>query len=204
MKFHSLPFYLLRSLRLLKSCFEGLHYRSIANIHKKAKLFPSCNVVNLRSPSSIKVGANTLVLGELLTFAHQGQIEVGESCFIGENSRIWSAASVTIGNRVLISHNVNIHDTDGHPVDAQLRHEHFNQISTVGHPIEQDCLPSSPVCIQDDVWIGFNCTILKGVTVGQGAIIGASSVVTKDVLANTIVAGNPACFIRKVIQNESR
>jgi acetyltransferase-like isoleucine patch superfamily enzyme len=156
-------------------------------------------IINLQDISSaIKVGPKTCILGDLLTFAHAGSIEIGESCYLGEGSRIWSAAKVKIGNRVLISHSVNIHDTDGHPLDSHKRHEHFTQIVTTGHPKKDIDLPSKPIHIHDDAWIGFNCTILKGVTIGEGAIVGASSVVTSDVPPFSIVAGNPARFIRKV------
>jgi galactoside O-acetyltransferase len=59
-----------------------------------------------------------------------------------------------------------------------------------------------PVIIQDKAWIGFNVIILKGVTIGTGAIVGAGSVVTKDVPAYCIAGGNPARVIRELSQNE--
>lgn len=60
----------------------------------------------------------------------------------------------------------------------------------------------APVKISDKVWIGFNSIILKGVTIGEGAVVGAGSVVTKDVPAWTVVAGNPARIIREIPENE--
>ena len=57
---------------------------------------------------------------------------------------------------------------------------------------------SAPITICDDAWIGMNCIILKGVTIGEGAIVGAGSVVTKDVPAWTVVAGNPARVVKKI------
>jgi acetyltransferase-like isoleucine patch superfamily enzyme len=196
----SIPFQLYQLFLRFKGYCCGLHYRSISEIHCQAKLLPSARVINLREMNSaIKVGAESRILGELLTFAHGGAIQIGESCYVGENSRIWSALDVKIGNRVLISHNVNIHDTDGHSLDKKNRHEHFNHIVTRGHPKYDLDLRADPVLIQDDVWIGFNVTILKGVTIGEGAIVGAGSVVTHDVTAYSIFAGNPARFIRKVI-----
>jgi acetyltransferase-like isoleucine patch superfamily enzyme len=135
-------------------------------------------------------------LGQLLVFAHGGEIQIGESCFIGEYSRIWSATAIRIGNRVLISHGVNIHDTVSHSSSAASRHQHFNQIFCTGHPLTFDNPPAqAPIVIEDDAWLGFNSTILKGVTIGRGAIIGAASVVTKDVAPFCIVAGNPAKLI---------
>ena len=66
------------------------------------------------------------------------------------------------------------------------------QIISSGHPKQIADISSAPVVIKDEAWIGFNATILKGVTIGRGAVVGAASVVTKDVADYTIVAGNPA------------
>jgi maltose O-acetyltransferase len=163
---------------------------------KGARLYPASRVENSQSRrSAIAIGAHCHILGQLLVFRHGGTILIGESCFFGENSRIWSAHSIVIGNRVLISHNVNIHDNNSHSLSAAARHVHFNQIFSTGHPAVLLDVPSAPIVIEDDVWIGFNSTILKGVTIGKGAVVGAGSVVTKDVAAYTIVAGNPATAI---------
>jgi maltose O-acetyltransferase len=93
-------------------------------------------------------------------------------------------ASITIGNRVLISHDVNIHDGTAHSADPTERHEHFRRIIEQGHPVHSRDLPgvhSSPVVIEDDVWISFGVTILRGVRIGAGSIIAARSIVTEDV-----------------------
>jgi acetyltransferase-like isoleucine patch superfamily enzyme len=183
--------------------WNALSCKGLCTADKTVLFLSGSKIINAReSPDYIKIDLNTIVLGELLTFAHDGSIEIGKFCYVGANSRIWSAKKIRIGDRVLISHNVNIHDTDGHPIDANERHKHFKEILTVGHPRENIDIPTDAVTIEDDVWIGFNSTILKGVTIGEGAIVGASSVVTKDVPAYTIVAGNPAKFIRKIDKNE--
>lgn len=198
-KLASIPFFTLKVINVVVNYFNNLHYRAIANIHQEARILPTGRIINIQGGrNSIQVGANTTILGELLTFGHGGAVEIGEWCFIGENSRIWSAEKVKIGNYVLVSHNVNIHDTNGHPIDAELRRKHFQEIATIGHPLHNLDLISLPVVIEDDVWIGFNSTILKGVTLGKGSIIAAASVVTKDVPPGSIVAGNPAKIIRKV------
>ena len=132
------------------------------------------------------------------TFGHGGHIEVGRNCYIGEGARIWSASRVTIGDRVQISHNVNIHDTNSHALSASSRARHFDEIFTTGHPKLLPDVPTTPIVIEDDVWVGFGSIILTGVTIGRGAVIGAGSVVTKDVDAFTVVAGNPARFIREI------
>ena len=126
---------------------------------------------------------------------------MGEYCYLGENSKIWSAKEIVIGNRVLIAHNVSIFDSLTHPISSKARHLQFKEIITSGHPNAID-LDESSVCINDDVWIGCMSVILRGVSIGEGAIVGAGSVVTKDVPPWTIVAGNPARVIREIPENE--
>ncbi|HCO01211.1 MAG: acetyltransferase [Alteromonadaceae bacterium] len=167
-----------------------------------AVLYPSAKIINIPGKSElISISSNSHILGELLVFAHGGKIVVGKDCYVGEGSKIWSAGHITIGNRVLISHNVNIFDSHTHPIRASERHEQFMNIASVGHPSSID-LNESPILIADDVWIGAMATILKGVTVGEGAIVGAAAVVTKDVPPWTIVAGNPAKIIRELGPDE--
>jgi acetyltransferase-like isoleucine patch superfamily enzyme len=151
--------------------------------------------------ASIKIGAYTHIKGELLTFGHGGRIIIGDYCYVGEQSRIWSALHITIGDRVMIAHNVNIFDNLTHPINPKARHDHFKRIIMNGHPKQAD-LSEAAVIISDDAWLGCMSIILKGVTIGEGAIVGAGSVVTKDVLPWTIVAGNPAKVIRKISPEE--
>jgi acetyltransferase-like isoleucine patch superfamily enzyme len=160
-------------------------------------LYEGSRIVNIQNNrKQITLGSNSHIKGELLVFAHGGQIDIGNYCYVGENTRIWSAKKIFIGNRVLISHNCNIFDNDTHPLDPELRHKQFKDIITVGHPLNID-LKEEDIIIEDDVLIGANSIILKGVTLGNACIVGAGSVVTKDVLPYTVVAGNPA----KVIKN---
>jgi acetyltransferase-like isoleucine patch superfamily enzyme len=149
----------------------------------------------LRDPDRIVIGRNCIIMGELSLYGHGGRISIGDWCFVGGNSRIWSGGSITIGNRVLISHNVNIFDNDTHPFDPIERHRQFVAIYTQGHPPDLD-LAEQAVVIEDDAWIGASATVLKGVTIGQAAVVAANSVVTRDVPARTIVAGNPARPVR--------
>ncbi|WP_352918714.1 DapH/DapD/GlmU-related protein [Mesorhizobium sp. M1182] len=157
-----------------------------------AVLFPQSRIANHRAPTDIQIGKETRVLGELLTFGHGGKVSIGDHCYIGENTRIWSCESVSIGNRVLISHGVNIHDNVSHSMSAERRHQHFLSIFSTGHPKEDPDIASAAVVIEDDAWIGFNASVLKGVKIGRGAVVGACSVVTKDVLPYEVVVGNPA------------
>jgi acetyltransferase-like isoleucine patch superfamily enzyme len=142
-----------------------------------------------------------MILGELLTFAHGGQIQIGAWCYVGEGTRIWSASRIHIGDRVLIAHNVNIFDSLTHPVGAGARHRQFQMIVTSGHPKEID-LGERAITIGPDAWIGAHAIILRGVVIGTGGIVGAGAVVTRNVPDYTIVAGNPAHPIRELTPSE--
>jgi len=182
---------------------ENQRYRNFltnATIHSSVMILPNAVVSNLsQQPNLITIGKGSVIRGELLIHAHSGKISIGESCYIGDGARIWSSEAVHIGSRVLISHNVNIHDTDSHSIDSNLRSQHFYVIMTTGHPKENVFdIKASSVVIDDDVWIGFNSTILKGVTIGKGSVIAACSVVTKNVPPNVMVAGNPAKIVKSI------
>lgn len=171
-------------------------------LDEKAVLHATAQIINLLGDAGfIKIGAYTHVRGELLTFVHGGCISIGTYCYIGEYTRIWSAKSIIIEDRVLIAHNVSIFDNLTHPISAEARHLHYKEIITSGHPRKID-LSEKNVVIKKDAWIGCMSIILSGVTIGEGAIVGAGSVVTKDVPAYTIVAGNPATMIREIPVNE--
>lgn len=120
---------------------------------------------------------------------------MGDWCYIGDGTRIWSAQHVEIGDRVLISFDCFVTDSLTHPLEASRRHQQFVDILTIGHPKAID-LAESKVVISSDAWLGARVVVLRGVTIGRGAIVGAGSVVTKDVPAWTVVAGNPARIIR--------
>lgn len=182
----------------MKLMIKRLLGRPTCVLAKGARLRRTCRIINAGQRSSqISIGASSIIDGHLMIFAHGGQIRIGEHCFVGEGSRIWSAKSIQIGNRVLISHNVNVFDSLTHPLSARLRHQHFLHISNQGHPKSIN-LDEQSVCIGDDVWIAAGAIVLKGVKIGEGAIVGAGSIVTHDVEPWTIVGGNPTRVLRRL------
>ncbi len=175
-----------------------LIYRKRGNFAPTARAVSGGHILNPGGdPEAVTVGAHSILRGELFAFPHAGKVSVGEWCFIGEDSYIWSSASVTIGDRVLISHGVNIHDTNGHPLMADARHKQFRAIATTGHPARIEDIDAKPVVIGDDVWIGFGAMIMKGVTIGDRSIVAAGSLVLDDVPADVTVAGNPARIVKE-------
>jgi acetyltransferase-like isoleucine patch superfamily enzyme len=179
----------------------GKPRRVLAELDPSAVLHPEAEISNLRNDAArIRVGAQSHVRGQLLVFWESGDIQLGEWTYVGHGSRIWSKERVQIGSHVLISHGVDIHDTDGHPLHWEQRREDIYRILGGKKKVGPREIASSPVVIQDDVWVGAKATILKGVTVGRGAVVGAGAVVTKDVAPFTLVAGNPARFIKELPQ----
>jgi acetyltransferase-like isoleucine patch superfamily enzyme len=166
---------------------QGVH---LCRLGTGSVLAPEAQISNLAEDvEAIAIGQNTHIRGQLLTYGHGGKITVGDWCYIGARSEIWSMASISIGDRVLIAHDVNIHDGTAHSRVADERHRHFRHIIERGHPTTADQLPgvfSAAIVIEDDVWISFRVTILKGVTIGRGSIIAAGSIVTQNVPPDTL------------------
>ena len=106
-------------------------------------------------------------------------ISLGKEVFLNAGCRFQDQGGITIGNGVLIGHNV---------VLATLNHDPA--------PARRDWLHPAPIVIGDRVWIGSNATVLPGITIGDGAIVAAGAVVTKDVAPNTVVAGVPARVLK--------
>ena len=164
-----------------------------------SRFYPESEVFNIRNNSEyIRIGENSHIRGELLLFGHGGEIEIGNNVYLGKGSRIWSADKVVIGNNVLISHNVNIIDTDSHEIDHIKRADTFVKMTKEGHASVNQNIQSKSIIIEDFAWLSYNVSILKGVRIGKGAVVAAGSIVTKDVEAFTLVKGNPAKFAKNI------
>ncbi len=114
-------------------------------------------------------------------------ITVGKNVFINACCHFQDQGGITLGDNCLVGHNV---------VFATLNHGFA--------PEERQSMLPAPIVVGRNVWIGSNSTILQGVTIGDNSIIAGGSVVTKDVPANTIVAGVPARFIRSISPEEEK
>lgn len=142
-------------------------------------------------PVGLKIGSNVTLQGPGLAPEINGYIEIGDYCFISAAS-LAATEKIIIGNYVYIAGGVTIVDTDFHPIDPALRMRDTIAVSTIGDKTRRLQFDSAPVIIEDDVWIGYNATILKGVTIGKGSVIHPGSVVSKNVPAGSVVSGNPA------------
>jgi acetyltransferase-like isoleucine patch superfamily enzyme len=140
----------------------------------------------------ITVGENVCISGDLsIASSHvleRPELIIGNRVFIGHQTIIKASQRVVIEDDVLIAGGCYIADSDDHPKDPLLRAQ--------GHPAAAEAM--KPVQICRYAWIGRSSFILKGVTIGEGAIVGAASVVVKDVPPYCIAAGNPAAIVGRI------
>ena len=148
------------------------------------------------------VGSDCIVAGNFIFESSAGQVKIGNHSYVGGGTFI-SRSSIEIGNNVTIAWGGTFYDHDSHSLDYMKRRkdiaEELNDIRHGRNFIankDWNDVNTKPIKICDDAWIGMNVIILKGVTIGEGAIVGAGSVVTKDVPAWTVVAGNPAKVVK--------
>ncbi len=155
-------------------------------------------VPRIQNKGKIEIGSNArltstnnaynsgnLIGGCYLRTSKGAEILIGDEVFLNGTS-IVSEIQVRLGSRIMIGANTLIFDTNTHTISPTNRIRNTNNVK------------KAPVSIEDDVWIGSNCIILKGVKIGQGSIVAAGSVVTSHVEPFSVYAGNPAKLIRKI------
>lgn len=148
-------------------------------------------------PDALVIGAHCTMDGVHFDLGEQGRMVVGDYCYF-TNAVLLCELEVRIGNYVAIGWNTTIADTDFHPLAPAERVADAIACSPLGKGRPRPPIAKRPVIIEDDVWIGPNATILKGVRIGAGAWIEAGSLVTRDVPPGSRVMGNPAQIIGQV------
>ncbi len=183
-----------------RGCYLIPFKQSVCEIHKRAqvclngRLLLNINkikgsraemLLKLEDKAILTVnGYATFVYGCDVCVFENAHLTIGNNCFVNAGTDIRCVNSVTIGDGVLIGRKVSIMDSDSHTVVTENGRN----------------MLSAPVTIGNHVWIGANAKILKGVAIGDGALVAAGAVVTKDVPPNTIVAGIPAIVIKEKIK----
>ncbi len=157
----------------------------------------------IQGKTYIEIGEDSLISGNYYFEIPEGKISIGNRTFIG-NSSFVCVNEINIGDDVMIAWGCTIVDNDSHSVYWDKRQSDVAdwkkgiEEGTIGKYKNWSVVDFAPVNIENKAWIGFNCIILKGITIGEGAVVAAGSVVTKDVPPFTLVAGNPARIIKEL------
>jgi acetyltransferase-like isoleucine patch superfamily enzyme len=163
----------------IETSFSFFHYRS-------------------QEPEGLRIGRGTCVYaGTMFDVGTHGRVAIGDYALLN-GAMIICDAAVEIGDYALISWNVVFMDNYRLPRDPGERRLELERVATRNPRRVEPRTEARPVRIETNVWIGFNTCILPGVTIGEGAIVGARSLVFEDVTPYTVVGGNPARFIRRL------
>lgn len=170
-------------LKVNKAQFSNFKIFGLLTVSNKGKLVIGSNVrINTNRYANV-IGGDTRTS---FVIKKGGSIILGSNISIS-NSAFYSSSSIILEDHVMIGGSCKIWDSDFHPIDPEVRKQTPNLHYT-----------SRPIHIKQSAFIGGSSIILKGVTIGRNAVIGAGSVVVKDVPDNEIWAGNPARFIKKL------
>lgn len=167
-------------------------------IDKTAKI--DMRDISCKTGSKFKIGEMSIMQGNLVFGKENASISIGDRTFIGGGTNVYSYENIEIGNDVLVSWGCTLIDTNSHSVNFDERKN--DVVDWYYGKKDWSNVICKPIKICDKAWIGFNSIILKGVTIGEGAVVGCGSVVTKDVEPYTTVAGNPAKKIGEAAKNE--
>jgi acetyltransferase-like isoleucine patch superfamily enzyme len=147
-----------------------------------------------REPNALRIGAHCTMDGVHFDLGEAGRMIVGDFCYF-TNAVLLCELEIHIGNYVVIGWNTTLADSDFHPIAPAERIADAIACSPLGKGRPRPAVAKKTIVIEDDVWIGPNATILKGVRIGSGAWIEPGSMVTRDVPPRSRVMGNPAQVI---------
>ena len=169
----------------------------------KIQVRHNVNLGQNKSLIRLSIGTDSVVAGNFIFENGYGAVKIGDRTFVGGGDFI-CIDSIEIGSDVLISWGCTLMDNNAHALNFE---ERKNDVSEWKRGLEEGVagyyknwanVSHKPIVIKDKAWIGFKCIILKGVTIGEGAVVGAGSVVTKDIPDWTVVAGNPAEIVKRL------
>jgi acetyltransferase-like isoleucine patch superfamily enzyme len=174
------------------------------DVHDSAYLETSYSFLLYRSqlPKGVRIGrGSTTYLGTMFDVGPQGRVRIGDFSLI-HGAWFICDSQIEIGDYALISWNVVLMDTYGISINPSERRQQLQSLPFESNRRMPRGAPTRPICIGRNVWIGFDCVVLPGVTIGNGSVVGARSVVTENVPPYTLVAGNPARLIRNLENDE--
>ena len=147
-----------------------------------------------RREIAITLGARSHADGARFAIGVEGRVAIGSDCYLND-CILLAEQEIRIGNYVMIGWNTTVSDSDFHPIAPAMRIQDAIALSPLSKGKPRPAASCKPVIIEDDVFIGPACTILKGITIGAGAFVEPGSVVTRDVPAGAHMRGNPAVIV---------
>lgn len=183
-------------LRKLKKIHKTNLFSKNAFVGENTTIGELANCVN--EGGEISIG-NNCDIHAIISVKEAASVQIGSYTTIRGGSVIGAKDSIEIGDYVIISNNVTIYDNNNHPISPTLRIE-MCKSGFYSKLWSWKYAKSSPIRIEDNVWIGERSVILKGTTIGEGSVIGCNSVVTKDIPPYSIAVGNPAVVVKKIVE----
>lgn len=157
-----------------------------------------------REGAGFVAGDDCVLYSQAFFESAQGLVEIGDRVYIGGNTKFISRSAIRVGSDVMISWGCTLYDHDAHSIDYRCRMaDHAGHLRNwPGGNLLMDkdwsTVPTAPISVGDHAWLGFDVVVLKGVTIGEGAVIAARSVVTSDIPPWTVAAGCPARVVKQI------
>jgi acetyltransferase-like isoleucine patch superfamily enzyme len=149
------------------------------------------------SQPNVIIGNNCYLQCKIVIHSKNVIVKIGDRVFIGPGTTLFCNESIEIKDDVMISWGCTLIDTNAHSLKSEERKNDVSDWMKGWQFKNWSVVESKPIVIESNAWIGFNSIVMKGVTIGKGAVVAAGSVVSKDVENYTIVGGNPAKYIKK-------
>ncbi|MDD2641117.1 MAG: acyltransferase [Arcobacteraceae bacterium] len=181
-------------------------YKNIV-VADSAILLKSCSFrfEGKEKKNKVNIGNNTMVGCNFIFESDEGEINIGNNSYISGGTMLISRSNISIGNNVTIAWGCTLYDHNSHSLDyherqkdIQRQNEDYRNGRNFIASKDWSVVKLRPIIIENNVWIGFDSVILAGVTIGEGAIVGARSVVRENIEPWTVVAGNPAVVIKRL------
>lgn len=184
-----------------------VRYKRFMTFGDRTIFLPSFKILN-GSNNTVNIGEENILGCSILFEDRHSKVEIGNNVYIG-NSTIICKSKISFGNNILVAWGVTFYDHNSHSLDYIKRQEDIRQVlkdysNYNGNFLvnkDWNSVTTGEIVIKDNVWIGFNALILKGVTIGEGAVVAAGAVVSKDVPPFSVVAGNPAQVVKLIEPN---
>ncbi len=196
--------------RLVKIFYKESLTNGLEDIDIKigmSTIYKNLKVINRKKSHDnrpkLLIGDHCIISNQLVFESGKGSVKIGDRTFIGGGQLI-CVDQINVGNDVLISWGCTIMDNDAHSLVWEERKNDLLdwkkglEEKKIGFYKDWSHVKGKPIVIKDKAWIGFNSIILKGVTIGEGAVVGAGSVVREDVPDYSLVIGNPAKVVKRL------